>query len=473
MKQTLKVAVPIVALMAVIFGVTFFAQYTPRNDDNSGSVTDSGEPPLRFFSSTRAWDPQGSLQNQMFPGFYEVQANAAGPQNNASFWFENRNTKPVTMKLRGVSCTQCSGGRVAAIPPQVARQILDMTGVSVLPGGLFSPFPVGMAGPAANLAEHRLEWQSHMFKDGPNVEYKVPAASGDPSLPQWGILDLRFSVGALGPKTLSANFDLQVEGAQQYQSATFNITFLGVEPFDVSRASIELGDLTETSNPATYELLAFSATRGPHGNGPGDLAPPAVSVEMPPGTVGESGPFVSVGPPVRVPEGELADIPNVIGRRGVRIEAAYRMTVTVAPRVGDKRVDLGPLERDIHVSTADARKTVRVRGTVRGDIWLDEKQSEFALGTYNSSDGKSRSFTVLTKQPNAELVQIPDPATPDFLKVVVEKQPSDGDRGYYRLKLTVPPGKGPGGAWNGLIALELKGPQPQRIRIPVRGNATQ
>jgi hypothetical protein len=475
MKQTLKIAVPVVVLMAVIFGVTFFAQYTPNTDDKTGPGGPSGEPPLRFFSSTRMWDPrpEASLQNQNFPGFYERQANAAGQQNGASFWFENRNTRPVTMKLKGVSCTSCSGGRVAAIPPQVARQILDMSGVSVLPGGLFSAFPVGMAGPAANLAEHRLTWQSHTFRDEPNAEYKIPAATDDPSLPQWGILELRFSVGAIGPKKLEADFEVQVEGNPEVQAAKFDIAYLGVEPFDLSRLSIEVGDLTATSNPANYDVILFSATRGPRGNGPGDLAPPAVSVEMPPGTVGEPGPFVSVGAPVRLPEEELPLATAQIDRRGVRLEAAYRMTVTVAPRVGDKRIDLGPLERDIHVSTADTRKTIRVRGTVRGDIWLDGSLKDFALPTYNSADGVSRSFTVVTKQPAAELVQVPEPATPDFLKVVIEKLPSDGDRGYHRVKVTVPPGKGPGGAWNGLIALELKGPQPQRIRIPVRGNATQ
>src|SRR5687767_6414333 len=87
-RGTLKVAIPIAVLMAVIFGVTFFAQYTPRTDDpDEKGIKGSNEPPLRFFSSARQWnpDPFASLQDRLFPGFYEVQANAAGTPNSASF----------------------------------------------------------------------------------------------------------------------------------------------------------------------------------------------------------------------------------------------------------------------------------------------------------------------------------------------------------------------------------------------------
>src|SRR5262245_51056650 len=58
LKSTLKIAVPIVALMAVIFGVTFFAQYTPPSGDTeSGGAKGKNEPVLRFFTSARHWDP--------------------------------------------------------------------------------------------------------------------------------------------------------------------------------------------------------------------------------------------------------------------------------------------------------------------------------------------------------------------------------------------------------------------------------
>ena len=99
----------------------------------------AGEPPLRFFTSARHWDPPStksehrphpllapsgdpqnpdptsfSLPDRLFQGVYEPSQDHL---RRTQFWFENRNSKPVTMQLKGLSCGSCTGGRVAAIPP--------------------------------------------------------------------------------------------------------------------------------------------------------------------------------------------------------------------------------------------------------------------------------------------------------------------------------------------------------------------
>lgn len=471
-KGAIKVAIPIGVLMAIIFGITYFSQYTPQGDGPETTTTNLKEPPLRSFTSARQWNPFGSLQDRTFPGFYEVQANAAGTPNAAAFWFENRNDKSVTMQLKYVSCGACSGGRVAPIPPDVARQVLQMTAVSTLPGGLFNGMSVGLAGPAANLSEDRLTWQSYTFRDHPKAEYKVPAAANtDGWSPQWGILELRFSVGAIGPKPLGTVFNLQVDGTTQIGEAKFDINFVGVEPFDISRDFIDVGELQETSAPTQYDVIVYSSTRGPNGNGPGDLQVPKTDVQMVGGTVGEPGPFVSVSTPVRLPESELMRIPEQI-QRGVRVESAYKLTITVSPKVGEKRVDLGPLERDVHIATADMRKTVRVKGMVRGGVWLDNNLKEIAVNYKFENGAAGQAFTVVTDHPEQELVLVTDPTTPEGLKLELEKQAPVPDRGYYQLKVSVPAGA-KAGSWNGFVVLDLKGPNPQRIRIPIRGNGTR
>lgn len=475
MKQTLKIAIPVVVLMAVIFGITFFAQYRPRDEeDPTGPGGPGGEPPLRFFTGARKWspDPFASLQDRAFPGFYEVQANAVGTPNGASFWFENRNPEAVLLQLRGVSCNSCSGGRVAPVPPDVARQILEMTAVSAIPTGFYSGLPVGLAGAAGHL--DRLEWQSHTFKDDPKAEYRVPGAA-DPAgwTPQWGILDLRFSVGAVGHKSLAAEFALQVEGTKRTGGARFNIDFEGVDAFSLSETDINFPELGETSDPLKYTVIVYSSTRGPNGTGPGDLAPPSAVVQMPTGVLGDAGPFVSVGPPVRLPDADLAAL-AARSPKPIRVEAAYTLAVTVSPKVGDAKADLGPLERDVHVTCgADTTtKTVRVRGRVRGGVWLDDNRKDVDL-RYNFTNGAEQRVTVLTERKDAELVLVPDPATPDFLQLKVERFPADKippgtDRGYHQLTVVVPPGK-KAGSWSGSVVLEAKGPNPQRIRVPVRG----
>jgi hypothetical protein len=54
------------------------------------------------------------------------------------------------------------------------------------------------------------------------------------------------------------------------------------------------------------------------------------------------------------------------------------------------------------------------------------------------------------------------------MKVALEKLPPARDRGYHGLKIVVPK-ESKAGPWSGVIVLETKGPNPQRMRIPVFG----
>lgn len=486
--STLRVVVPLVALVGVVFGITLFSMYTPKQEDETKAGPGS-EPPLRFFSSTREWIPTGrDLQNRIFPGFYE----AGGPDNlhPAAFWFENRNPKSVTMQLKGVTCLACSGGRLAAIPPPVSRDILQMTAVSLLPQGLFSGLPTGMVGPAANLGATLAPggvWQKARFRDDPDATYKIPAAdNADGWSPQWGILELLFApkIGAVASDPLGAQFATQIDGTTEAGTAKFTIAYESVGPFDVVPGKIDveridLGLVRDQTQPRKYELTVFSRTRGPGRDGPndhGDLAPPKAVVEMPPGTAGEPGPFVTVGEPVRVPEAELFALSMGLSERlnrSVGVTAAYRVPVTVAPKAGDATVDVGPLERDVWLSVpgADARQSVRVSGMVRGKVALDNDRTDIVLGAYSSATGLGLDFRLITDDKDAVVAVVKDQCRPDFLDVKVTKEPPASDRGYHKLQVSVPP-KARRGPWNGVIVLEVKGPTPQRIRIPVRGQGS-
>ena len=261
-KQTLKIAIPLLALVGLVFGITYFSQYTPRVEDTKGN-TGSVEPPLRFGSSSRAWLPQGNLQERAFPGYYEVQADASGRKNGAAFWFENRNPNSVLMQLKRVSCTVCSGGRLAPIPPAVTRQFLQLSAFQGLPQGLVSGLPVGMAGASANVAPDRLEWQQHIFRENPHATYTVPPANNvDGWSPQWGILELQFSIGTPKSDVLSAMFELQVGGSKQTKEFEFRIGYEGVDPFDLSIKDILLGDITEgEARTAAVRCHPLSSTR--------------------------------------------------------------------------------------------------------------------------------------------------------------------------------------------------------------------
>ena len=476
-KSVLKIAIPLVALVAVVFGITYVSRYTQKGDDTKQNAG-SAEPPLRFGSTMRQWIPFGTPQQSSFPGFYEARADAAGPKNAAAFWFENRNRGTVTMQLKGVSCTACSGGRVAPIPPDVTRHLLQMSGVQCLPQGLVSALPVGMTMPAADLGEKlrpASAWQQHTFQNNPHATYKVPPApanDADRWSAQWGILELQFSVTGIKQDVLHSAFELQVEGSSKTIVAEFSITYAGVEPFDLSTKGIALGDITEKSEPRKFEVLLYSSTRGPNGSGPGDLAEPRASVELPGGAMGDAGPFVTVGTPVRVPESELMEMTKTISEQQqklVRVESAYRMTVTFNPQVGDKRIDLGPFDRVISVTVPNTNltKTIPVKGLVQGGVFLAESRKDLVLSDTHRG-GTVETFRLITKQPDAEVVLVRDECSPDFMKVDLQKLPPDPDRGYYLIKITVPP-KSKAGPWSGVVVLDLKGPNPQRMRIAVQG----
>ncbi|MCS7022349.1 MAG: hypothetical protein NZU63_11040 [Gemmataceae bacterium] len=516
-RAALRLIVPLAALTAVVFGVTFFAQYSPRveeeernNASRSERSASSGEPPLRFFSSERRWDPpseeagyeglyllapsafaardaydrsQFNLQDRLFPGFFE----ARSEPRSASFWCENRHEKAVVLQLERVSCRACSGGRFAAIPPDVTRSMLQMQAVSSLPQGLVNLLPLGQAGPVARLGEFLQQpnnWQAYRFREAPHATFRVPpATNADGWSPQWGILELQFQVETLGAREpLQANFVSAVEGSGQYVSNTFTIHFEGVNAFEVSPTTLNIGELSETAPPRQYELIVYSSSRGYTADAAvaEALVPPHVDVRLPRGLPGSPGPFVRVGPPQPLSHDELQAFRRRLLaelKRPMRVMAAYRYPVLVQPDVDGQRIDIGQLVREIwFAAPGAAERVVRLTGIVRGQVWLDDNASEINLGAFPLLRGVGpQSVYVLTERPDIQLAEVESERSPRYLQVQLQRLPPAGDRGRYELKLRVPSrSEQPdveAGRLSGVVVLEIQGPQPQRIRIPVRGEA--
>jgi hypothetical protein len=471
MKSTLKIVIPLAVLVAVVFGITYFAQYTPKADDKTKGSTKAAELPLRFYSSSRAWNPtpEAGFQDQIFPGFYELKSNGS-----ASFMFENRNRSAVAMTLQGAACNLCGTSapiaRLAIIPPEVIQQLPQLFGKAALPLSWFSELPLGFAKVARSISPEHLNWQQYSFQNVANATFAIPAAN-ESKTPLLGILELQFAVNTLGPGGLKSEFTVTVNDTKVSQPASFQIAFEGVDPFEVADVLFDAGEFTDDSAPRQFTALLYSSTRGP--NSPlHDLPTPTTRVDVLPDTGGEPGPFVSVGEITRVPENEIEPIEVAMTfktKKPTKVLAAYRVPITVAPRVGDKRIDIGPFEREVllKIPGVDREKGVRVKGLVRGPVWLDNNRKVISLADRYSSETVEK-HTIITQQRDAELSVVASQCEPKWLGVSLEKLPPSSDRGYYAITLTVPPGKEVR-QWNGLVVLELKGPQPRRIRIPVRG----
>lgn len=477
MKSALKVLLPLGLLLGVVFAVTVFSRHVPQEEEKNQKTTDATAtgPGIEFFNATRKYDgatfkqlfePESrvSLQDVAFHGFFEP-----GEATHATqFWFRSRNPGRLTLRLRAVSCAACSGGRVAAIPADAARALMQMAAVSALPFGPVAGCPTGMAGAGAFFSS-KLQWQAHTFQEVAGVAYDIPPApAGDPWNPGWGILELNFKARANRRDPLQAQFLTIDENNEVVGKDTFAIDFVSAPAGDVDKSAIEVGELADNSSGQAHVVTVFSSTRAP-----GELPALTARVMNPGG--GEVGPFVKAGAPEPVPAGELAAMAadyTAKAKQPVRVLSAYRIPVTVVGKVGDQRPDIGRLDRelwvDLGVPGTDPKK-VAIRAAVIGPVALTGGATELNIGSFRHQSGASEVATLTTDRPDAALEVVAGAARPDFLDVSLKKLPDAGGRGQWQLTVRVPPNRVQGELVDGLVVLELKGPNPQRIRIPVRG----
>jgi hypothetical protein len=507
MSSTLKLAIPLVTLVGLVFGVTLLTQNAPTGPVIEPNTTKGekgpkpppdSEPPLRFFTSDREWDPpkldehyrelpllaasarptdpgegwKFGIQNRLFQGVYEQDVKTV---RTVQFWFENRNPESVTIQLHGVSCTACSQGLVTTIPTEVTRNLLCYSALAALPTGAFNAFGVGLVQPTAELSA--LPREPMKFREHPHATWSVPGAkAGDAWAPQWGILELRFEVrGTPGEpqKPLTAEFAVQVDGTNRGTFSRFVVSFDVANPVEVWPPLLDLGRLDQLTSEKEYTFRVFSSTRGPGSEyGNLELTRKDTSAQGVNGLPDEIG-FVQVTKVERVPDKDLPDVAELLAKarsRPARIRSAFEVTAVLRPRVGDHRLDIGAFERTVAVTASGVVQQVQIRGLMRGPVWLDEDRTDIDMAAFKGGAGTQQDVRLITEKPGMELAIVKDECKPAGYTYALVKQPDSEGRGIYKLRITVPPGQQFGRA-RGEVVLEVKGPTPQRIRIPVRSTA--
>lgn len=196
------------------------------------------------------------------------------------------------------------------------------------------------------------------------MKYEIPAApTGDKWAEQWAILDLQFQVKPGGAK-LTAEFLTRLEGSEEIADERFGIEYTAAEPFEFDKTTIEVGELTDASPTQNHEVLVYSSTRNA-----AELAKLIGLVSMPPGSLGEAGPFVTVGKMIPIPDSKLEPLAIQISRkseRPVRVQSAFRIPVTVNAKVGDAKLDIGTVERLIAFTQGSDTKQIHLKGSMRG-----------------------------------------------------------------------------------------------------------
>jgi len=105
---------------------------------------------------------------------------------------------------------------------------------------------------------------------------------------------------------------------------------------------------------------------------------------------------------------------------------------------------------------------------VTGSVGLRDAK-EIAFIPFKGKQGAPKAEVVYTDRPETELEVVADQCRPEFLQVELTRLPPGPDRGYYEIKVTIPPQRQFGTIDRGVVVLQIKGPRPQRVRIPVTG----
>ncbi|HEX3147306.1 MAG TPA: hypothetical protein VHR66_04440, partial [Gemmataceae bacterium] len=178
MNSFTKVALPIVLVVGLVFGITFIRMYsteepspTDHPKETTGKTATARELPVKFGLTKAA--PQG---DDPLPAYRSIKywdpILEIGTPGHFDFWCQSHTAEPITIRVADVNC-QCAGVEVASVDDNDFR---EYAAVSALAG---SPFGAA-SGPIAALAhvrlDRRLEWLP-LLKDHTKTDQTIPPVS--------------------------------------------------------------------------------------------------------------------------------------------------------------------------------------------------------------------------------------------------------------------------------------------------------
>ena len=480
MKSFTRIGLPILVVIAAVFGITFVRVYSPDDPGaadgpkpaRAGKVAAKDLPlkmgltpvgpvslkPEPWQQSLTYWNPEFELG---VPGHFE-------------FWCQNPHREPVTIRVYDAYC-QCAGLDVAAVPPDAFKEYAVE---SALAGGPLCPAPAPLAAFAHVALGRRLTWAAAQESYGDRHDQTIPGA--DPAAgTQVAILRLGWKAnGEPGQKNAWAKLLASIGDAPGAQY-TLEANSVAVPSFDLVRREgpdawapvpdLSVGDLRENGE-ARRVLYLLSTTRR-------DVVY-RVSINHPDPCVTWTEPVPASAEEVR----SLSDFFNQPGRPVRRLKSVYRFEVSVRERTeseaGGKKqfhqLDLGLLDRRLTVSAVDGGShQVALKARVLGEIDFlsGAKDGRVDLGSAFPADQDwTKDVVLVADRPGLDLALAAAETTPNYLKVRLEPlKPIEG-RNQWRLRVTVPRGSLYGALpETSAVVLTTTGPNPRRLRIPVRG----
>jgi hypothetical protein len=482
MKSFARIFLPILVVAGLAFGLTFLMQYSPDDSPPTDDPNGKGSTrplPLKIFTllATTPKEVVNERGEKDIPDskrhlkYWDPDVEVGAPGQYV-FWCQNRNDKPVIVRVPGVSC-QCAGADLAIVPSDAYR---DYVVESAIAGGPLCPAFIPTAAWTHLAFSRRLSWNV-LIKVGQQGEATVPPA--DPMTgPQFALIRLFWSGKApVGAKTISADVFAGIgDGNPSHNKleAAINV----VPAFDlirrdesgkwVSVRELPFGDLVAEA-VVRQDIFLTSTTR----------AHLLANIASEP-----SDACISWTEPVPASAAELESLQDYMKAedKARRLKSVYKVQVTIRERVetdigGKKEIhalDLGLLERKYTVSTVDGgAMSVTIKGRVLGEVTLlgGAENGRIELGnSFPADQDKTRNVVLLAEREGLELSLSEAEIIPNFLKVKLEPLPQLGGRNQYRLSVTVPKFSVIGVLpENSAVVLKTNGPNPRRFRIPVKG----
>lgn len=476
MKSFTRIGLPVLVVIAAVFGITFVRVYSPDEPDpaagpkpaktNSTARKEVLQFPFRVVApmkespdparmSLALWDPQVEVAA---PGHFE-------------FWTANPNPEPVTVRVFDVNC-QCAGVEMATVPQDAFR---DYAALSALAGGPIGPAPGPLAAVAHATFGRRLQWNP-LLANSERHDQTLPGA--DPAAgSQMGIVRLGWTgKGEPGPKYIKAYLQAGT-GDDHPVGYTLEVTTIVVPAFELIRrdgpatwsavTDLSFGDLRENGE-ARREIYLLSSTRR--------QLVYRLALDQP-------DPCLTWTEPVPAPAEDSEALSNFLseaGGKSQRAKSLYKFEVTVRERTDAKsqfhQLDLGLLHRRLTIAAVDGGNyTLPLKVRVLGEVNLVAGAPDGRLDLGNSfpaDQDRTKDVVLLAERPGLDLAVAGDETTPAYLKVKLEPMDKTAGRNQWRLRVTVPKGKlvGPLPARSAVV-LTTTGPNPRKLRIPVRGVA--
>jgi hypothetical protein len=452
-----RVGLPVVAVVALVFGVTYVSQVAPNTGPpkpvTPGRAKAIAAPSLIVPTERASWDLNEPPEMPTFARHgKEMEPGAAG---HYDFWVANIHDVPANIQLMATSC-KCADVQLGIVDASAVAAFLNEQSPAI-------PQPVEPAAVEKLLAVaaknptliQKVEWQP-LPKFDPNS--RVPAADPKTGL-RIAIVRLDFHPKDQGRLLITATISHVGGGDGKVAQRVFEVPVTIVPAVMMYPDAASVGEI-RAGDTRQVEFVLWSATR--------DSFP----IKLP--DLPEDPTYVFSKPEPLDATGVVNELRRMKATRASsKPKTGYKVALTIHESLNDKLLELGPLVRRLNFNAGtEYESTCDVKGTVIGDVRLIDATGNNAdrikLGEFEANRPTSKTYNLQAHQPGMKFQVVS--VTPAALKVELKEKSAAGQ--LWELKVEVPKDSIAGPLPPGSsVVLETVGQKSRRVRVPVEGNA--